>query len=236
MSDETRESARQRSLADACLRRDARPTGRLRLYRQLVRNNLKNVVRRLLPRTTAELDHQPESSFDAWFDRFLAEAGPRTPYLRDVPWEFVEWALPHWTLESSVPSFVPDLARYEHQRFLVESGLTGGDPPRLVDVALDRRAVLARPNILAHYRYDVAGATEPPPARETYVFLHRDEDNTVQTTVVDRHQAALLQLLLEGATLGAALAQADPSLQDPVVLAKWLADLGAAGVLLGGEG
>jgi hypothetical protein len=236
VSDETREAARQRSIADACLRPDATPNGRLRLYRQLVRNNLRVVVRRLLPRTTAELDRQTKTSFDAWFDGFLAESGPHTPYLRDVPWEFVAWALPYWAVESSLPPFLSDLARYERDRFLVECGLTGEDSPRLVDVALDRRVVLAQPNVLAHYDHEVVGPAEPPPARETHVFLHRDDANTVRSTIVDRHQAALLAQLLEGQTLGAALAKADPTIQDPLALANWLAALGEAGALLGGEG
>jgi hypothetical protein len=231
--DDAREAARQRRIADACLE-SAPADGRLGLYRNLVQGNLAAVVRRLVPRTAATLDRAEGGGFGAWLARFLAEAGPRTPYLRDVPGELVAWARPLWRA-TTLPPFVGDLARHEIDLFELDAA-PAIPPPALGEVALDRRLVFATPRTLARYDHAVHELVADVPAAVTFILMHRDDDNTVHSTVLDPAIAGLIGRTLDGLTLGEALAAADTGATDPLDVARWLADLGAKGALLGGEG
>ncbi len=252
MDDDDRvEAERQRRIADACTGRDGEvtATGRLGLYRRLVQGNLAAVARRLIPRTAAALD-AAGSAYAGWFARFLAEAGPRTPYLRDVPVEMVSWALPLWTERAAaaeLPASLPDLARHEIDLFVVESTPRDAAPATVGEVSVERPLVFATPRRLVRYEHavhrpaEVASATLT--AAPTWLLMHRDEDNTVHALVVEPRWADLLGRLLEGATLGEALKQSNmptPKGESPTdterALAEWLASLGAHGALLGGLG
>jgi hypothetical protein len=233
--DDAREAARQRTIADACLLQSSAPTGRLQIYRRLVQTNLSAVARRLLPRTALVLDRHAGETFDTWFARFLDEAGPRTPYLRDVPVELVAWASPRWEATPELPAFVADLARHEVNLFLVESAPASPLEP-LGEIALDRPLVFVSPHTLAHYDHAVETLSEPLPRRPTTVLIHRDAESTVHTTVVARANAELLALLLAGAALARALEQVGlASTDDLAAAAAWLAELGESGALLGGR-
>jgi hypothetical protein len=234
VDEDAREEARQRTIADACLDASGAPEGRLGLYRRLVRGNLARVARRLLPRTAAALD-ETATSFDVWFARFLADGGPGTPYLRDVPIELVAWAEPRWRAAPE-PPFLRDLARYEVDRFEMDTAPKAPSPPPLTEVALDRPLVFATPRRLTRYAYAVHEASAEPALRSTCLFLHRDADNTVHTTPIDRSAAELLELALTGVPLGEAFAQATASDDERRLAARWLAELGASGGLLGGQG
>jgi hypothetical protein len=239
--DDAREAARQRRIADACLLREPLGGGRLGLYRRLVQTNLSAVVRRLLPRTAGALEAREEGAWGAWFARFLAEAGPRTPYLRDVPGELVAWAAPLWQT-ASVPPFVGDLARYEIDLFEMDGAPVGAAPPPLTEVALDRRLVFATPRKLARYDYAVHELASDPPRRATCVLIHRDADNIVHSTPLDAPIGDLIEQTLAGLTLGDALAESAASAKHAhyedarLEVARVLAELAAKGALLGGEG
>ncbi len=244
--DDAREAARQRRIADACMRdpdRSSDPSSaRLDLYRRLIQGNLATVARRLLPRTAHQLDLPGDRGFDRWFAHFLADGGPRTPYLRDVPGEFVAWALPRWSASSDVAAFVIDLAQHEIDRFAIESAPRDGSPPEVGEVLRDRPLVFATPRKLARYEHSVDDVADPARPLVTHVLLHRDDDNTVHATVIEASRHRLLGLLLDRVPLGEALAHAsddDPATPDDTerVLdaARWLAALGETGALLGGE-
>ena len=66
---------------------------RLGLYRRLVRHNVVNVVGQMLERTRERLDAHVAGAFDESVAGFMAQQGPRTPHLRDVPSEFLAWAV-----------------------------------------------------------------------------------------------------------------------------------------------
>jgi hypothetical protein len=230
---DARERERQERIADACLTLDGDAPGRLGVYRRLVQTNLCAVARRLLPRTAATLDASAGTGFADWFARFLADQGPRTPYLRDIPAELVAWAGPLWSEDRTLPPSLSDVARFEVDRFRVESS------PRVaaracVDVGLDRPLVFAAPHALAQYAFAVTEEAAPP--RATDVLLFRDPDNEVHALVIDPRRAPFLSALLARAPLGDALRQAGPPDLDVPALARWLADLAAAGALLGAEG
>lgn len=239
--DEAIEAARQRRIADACLVEGASAEGRVGIYRRLVRANLETVTRRLLPRTAAALDAQSEGGFMRWLGRFLAEASPRTPYVRDVPRELVTWAVRVWAADADVPAFASDLARHEADRFEVESAPSAPAGPPVGDVAPGRPLVFATPRKLARYDHDVLDPSATLPRRPTCVLLHRDDEATVHATPVAVERALLLTLLLAGETLAGAASRAGVDLEDAGGaglrdLAGWLAELGAAGALLGGAG
>jgi len=236
------EVSRQRRIAEACLGQGEVAVGRLGLYRRLVQGNLSLVARRLLPRTADALDGVVEGGFRAWFAKFLAERGPRTPYLRDVPIELVEWATPLWRADAAVPRFVPDLARYELDRFDVDRANADASSPQVTEVSLDRPLVFARPIRLARYDYAVHEAVPPPANRETWLLLHRDDESSVVTTAIDPRAAPFIEAALAGAPLGEALARTTENegalggQSARLEVARWLAELGASGALLGGQG
>jgi uncharacterized protein len=164
---ETRTTALERAIADACLGEHAGDTmahdlrgfleahgvaiedieailkapPRLAVYRTLVRNGLDAVIARMLPRTRARMNAACSGRFDVDVARFLAGVGPRTHYLRDVPRELFAWAEPRWRNDPRVPGYLPDLAAHELSCFTVAAEESGGhdDPPHGGDdVTLDR--------------------------------------------------------------------------------------------------
>jgi hypothetical protein len=233
------EAARQREIADACLGSDGPAEGRLGLYRRLIQGNLAAVARRLIPRTADALDATPGESYAAWFARFLADAGPRTPYLRDVPGELVAWARPLWET-AGLPPFLGDLARYEIDLFELDAAPQGPPAPPLAEVALDRRLVFASPRKLARFDHAVEELSLPLPQRRTYILMHRDAENTVHSEVLRAPVALWLEHALAGAPLGEALARTAEgsrrSEAEMLDVARVLADLAAKGALLGGDG
>jgi hypothetical protein len=226
------EVLRQRRIADACLRERADAPGRLAVYRSLVRRNLVAVARRLLPRTARALDATTEP-FEAWVARFLDEAAPRTPFLRDLPGELVTWG----SALSSASALVLDMARYELDVFLVESfPPSGPNTVAVVDVSMQRPLVFAPARVLSTYAHAVHEDGETKEPCPTTLLIHRDADNTVHSTWVRSERSQLLRLLLEGVPLGEALERANGHGMDAVALASWLAELGETGALLGGAG
>ena len=234
--DDADEVARQQQIADACVRDGDAAIGRMGLYRRLVRTNLANVARRLLPRTVAALDaggSDAPGAFVDWFGRFLADASPRTSYLRDVPIEFVAWATPLWRNAPGVAASLGDIARHEIDLFEVETA-PRVHPRTVGEVALDRPLVFAAPRKLCHYAYAVHTIAEHSTARTTHVLIHRDDGNDVHTSVIDESKVRLLDLLLGGVPLRPAFDKV-ANLDMPDV-AIWLAELGESGALLGGDG
>jgi uncharacterized protein len=245
MTDETgeaeedaRDAARQRKIADACLDSGSEHEGRLGLYRRLIQGNLAAVTRRLIPRTAAALDAAVGGSYAAWFARFLAEAGPRTPYLRDVPVELVTWARPLWQA-TTLPAFLGDLARYEIDLFELDAAPQGPAPPPLAEVALDRRLVFAAPRKLARFEHDVLELSPELPRRDTWLLMHRDAEHAVHSTLLATSAALWIEQTLDGVPFGAALARtadgATRSEAERLEVARVLADLAAKGALLGGD-
>jgi hypothetical protein len=237
--EDAREAERQRRIADACLESGGETEGRLGLYRRLIQGNLAGVTRRLIPRTAAALDAAEGESYAAWFARFLAEVGPRTPYLRDVPAELVTWARPLWKT-TTLPPFLGDLARYEIDLFELDAAPQGPPAPPVVDVALDRRLVFAAPGKLARYDYDVLELSPELPRRDTCILLHRDAEHAVHSSVLASSAALWIEQTLDRVPLGEALARTAErgarSEAEMLDVARVLADLAAKGALLGGDG
>jgi hypothetical protein len=213
---------------------------RLAVYRRLVRNNLTGVTHKMLARTRARMNDLAEARglFDATFDAWLDEVGPRTHYLRDVPHELFAWAEPRWRADARVPRWMPDLARHE----LVEYAVSAADdvrPPPVAEVALDRALVFAPPVRLVRYAFavhelahDEQDRAEPREA-DTSLLVYRDAEHAVRFLALHPFLVRVTERLLAGDTLGDAVRAAQPG--DPGDVARYLAELGERGVLLGGS-
>jgi hypothetical protein len=215
---------------------------RLPLYRRLIQNNLRGVTGKMLKRTRERMDSAAPGVFDASFASFLEEVGPRTHYLRDVPGEFLDWALPHWRERTDLPTWISDFARYELAEFQVAATLAS--PPAEVEGASpDKPLVFAEPVRLMRFSYAVhelpqgdADRSEPA-SRPAALLLYRDDEHVVQSLELTPFAAAITEHLLRGATLVSAVRDAAAELGAQAALldvARFLADLGERGVLLGG--
>lgn len=217
---------------------------RLSLYRRLVRNNLTGVTEKMLKRTRARLNGAVDGAFDASFAAFLEEVGPRTHYLRDVPGEFLDWVEPRWRARPELPRWVGDLARHELVQFQVAAASEAERGPELGDARPDRPLVFAGHVRLMRYGYavhelplDEADRTEPL-ERPTALLVHRDDDGAVQSLELTPFAAAIVGRLLDGAALLDAVraAASDVGASSGVLdVARFLADLGERGIVLGGR-
>jgi hypothetical protein len=219
---------------------------RLALYRRLVRNNLTGVTEKMLRRTRARVNALADGAFDASFASFLDQIGPRTHYLRDVPGEFLDWIEARWRgpRRGSVPEWAIDLARHELVQFQIAAATTDGDDPPVSELAPDRPIVFTRPIRLMRYAFavhelppDPDDRTEPI-RRPTALLTYRDEDGAVQFLELSPFAAAITWHLLEGRAVLDAVRDAAAEVRaasDVLDVAKFLADLGERGILLGGR-
>jgi hypothetical protein len=217
---------------------------RLALYRRLVRNNLTGVTAKMLERTKARLNALG-GLFDASFDAFLADVGPRTHYLRDVPHELLAWAERDWPARAGVPAWALDLARHELVEFAVSAAPSTPSDVTPADIALDRPLLFAEPLRLVRYAYAVHELSEDPDdraepaARETRLLVYRDEEHAARFLELSPFAAALLARLVEGAALGEAVKAACDALGVPpsegqmAQVSELLASLAERGVVLG---
>jgi uncharacterized protein len=217
---------------------------RLAVYRSLVRNGLAGVVVRMLPRTRARLNTACAGRFDADLARFLAEVGPRTHYLRDVPGEFFAWARPLWTIDSEVPAHLPDLAAHELACFGVAASESRPDAAPPGEVTLDRPIAFADSTRLVRYAWAVhelapdEPATDMPARRDVDLLAYRDEQHAVRWLELSPLAAAIVRRLLAGDALQEAIGCAcEEHGTAPAAVAtdvaRLLSDLAQRGVLLG---
>ena len=221
-------------------------TGRLALYRRLVRSNLEGVAFRLLPRTRARLNAACDGAFDAEFARFLEDAPPSTHFLKDVPGEFFAWALRRWPSRASVPPYLVDLGRYELLHFELSSMPNMAEPSLLSELSLDRPvafssiARLVRLGAAVQHLSDDPDDSQPPAIGDQRLLMYRDAEHVVRVLELGSLAFDALEAMMAGALLGAAIEGASVrtgvGLTSEVVgqLAARLADLGERGVLLGG--
>jgi hypothetical protein len=223
---------------------------RLAVYRSLVRNGLSSVVLDLLPKTRTLLNGADGNGgrFDADLASFVVERGPRTHYLRDVPFEFFGWTAPRWRADSSVPPYVCDVASHELTQFEVSCAAAlpavagGGGTADVVDVALDRPVVFDASARVVRYAFAVheleGTPTEAPESRDVRLLGYRGADHLVRWLELTPLAHAILERLMAGQPLGPAVERAcaesgaAATLVGPEV-ARLLADLGDRGVLLG---
>jgi hypothetical protein len=217
---------------------------RLAVYRSLVQNGIKTVVGRVLPRTRAHLDASSSSGrFEADFAHFLDAVGPRTHYLRDVPGEFVAWALPRWRDDPTVPAHVPDLSVHEIISFTAASA-PDDLPAAAVPVALDRPLSFTRSARLVCHAWRVHELSEHVEGRDlpvrgpVHLLAYRDAEHAVSWLELSPLAASIVEILIAGGSLGDAVESAcrvwatTPTAVATDV-ARLLADLAERGIVLG---
>ena len=217
---------------------------RLGLYRQLVRHNVVHVIGVMLERTRARLDVYAPGELERSTAGFLAEKGPRTPHLRDVPSEFLAWASPRWRNDPRIPGWLADYAELELVDFTIGVAPRPAPPPALADVTVHRALVFGDPRLIVHLEWAVhlvpAGdANAVPERRAVDLLVYRDAQHCTRYLDLSPLAAVILARLFDGLPLAEALEVACASsghvLDDAVLggAARLLADLGERGVLLG---
>lgn len=207
---------------------------RLLTYRRLVRGTLRAALERAIPRSLARLG----ANFEPVFDRFLAEHGPRSHYLRDVTRELLDFISQNG---AELPSYWLDLARHEALHIEVAALPSMRAPAEACALSLDSGLAFSESVRLVHYDYavhelpeDLADQSEPRHER-THILAYRDAEHDVRYLALSALAADVLERLLAGKSLGQSLAEAAPEL-DAVTLdatASLLADLAERGVIVG---
>ncbi len=222
---------------------------RLAVYRSLVRNGLAAVVVRMLPRTRARMNAACDGRFDADLARFLAEVGPRTHYLRDVPRELFDWAEARWRGDPTVPGYLADLAVHELTCFGVAASESRGDEASGEaddevtlerPMAFDDSVRLMRYAWAVHELLDDEAATDEPSRRDVRLLAYRDRGHAVRWLELTPLAASIVERLAAREPLGPAVERAcvDHGTAPAAAVAdvaRLLADLGERGVLLGGR-
>jgi len=221
--------------------RAALDVGRLGVYRTLVRHGLRQAIELAMPRVVARLG----ATFDEYFDRFLAERGPRTHYLRDVTGELLDFCDPLWRDDRRIFAWTMELAR--HEALQVELGAMPV-PARAREpgaLELDQGACFTDACRLVRYEHAVHRLSEDPGDRTepirapTALFVYRSPEHEVRYLELTSLAAAILERLLSGSSLRRAITFATGDLGvavDAGVLtgaAQLLSDLAERGALLG---
>jgi hypothetical protein len=213
---------------------------RFLVYRKLVRNTLRKAVELAIPRTVARLG----SLFDEYFERFLAERGPRTHYLRDVTTELLDFVEPLFRSDARVPPWAHELARHEALEIVIASLGEPVVPRALGELDAERGLAFIEAARVVRYEFAVqrlpaSEADRSEPARESSaLFVYRDAEHDVRYLELSALAAGLVERLLAGESLKAALLGACTATgTEPGAAlagaAALLADLAARGALIG---
>jgi hypothetical protein len=243
----------QTTLKDVLLAEDAPPAAlatlgaqeaRWRAYRRMVRSRFYQTIDHAFERLIGAIGAE---RFHRIVDRFLAEDPPRSPYLRDLPGEFLRFvcARPNVFEETpALPAWALDLMRYEWAELDAAYDHEEVRPDDVVALDMERPAVLSPAHRLLHLEYRVHTMENAAPAPIS-VLLYRDrrthEVETLELTPVaaamiaamsrggNEPPAPLLQVVREAAAEHGA--EVDVAFVE--ALSTLLADLTERGVLLG---
>lgn len=210
------------------------------VYRALVRDTVRGAIRAQLARTS-ELRGE---RFLADVDAFVAQALPRSHYLRDVAFEFLAFAGPRWQDDPEVAAFLPDLARHELLAYEVAAARSAAEgTPYEATLDLERAVVFHESVRLARYDFPVHElgpndrSLEPRP---TWLLAYRDEQHEIRYLSLTELAAGIIGRLLAAEPLREAIvggSQERETALSPELLAdtaRVLADYAERGVLLGG--
>lgn len=217
---------------------------RLAVYRELVRGNLREALALAMPRSLARLG----PLFDEYFDRFLREQAPRTHYLRDVTPELLAFCQPLWARDARVPGFLYELGRHESLHIEVSAlpSLPRGHAP--APLSLELGVELSPALRLVHYGHAVheLPADEAdrslPTERAVSLLVYRSPEHEVRYLELTPLARGIVERLLSGDSLGAAVQAAAAAAGSPLTeavlagAAKLLADLAERGVVRGPRG
>ncbi|PRQ05177.1 hypothetical protein ENSA5_04210 [Enhygromyxa salina] len=218
---------------------------RLLAYHEMVHARLYRTIKTFIGGAAARLG---EDRLHAEVRRFIADPGPTTVYLRDIPAEFLAWARPRWDADPSLPGWLGELAAHQ---VLIRT--LRNDPREVAPlnehkidierpIACNATVRVLRPRFAVHHLPKQLGpdtAPDPIPAGHA-VIAYRHADDQPRFVDIKPRSAHLLDLLLAGKTLREALFGAceatGETLDDQIlsVTALTLADLVERHILLGG--
>lgn len=216
---------------------------RIRVYRNLVRQNLFDAIRNQLPRTHARMG---DEAYARYVGLFCERELPRSQILRDVAFEFAVWASPQLDDDRAVPDYLSDLARYELLEFDVHAAeditvaLSADELVADAPVAFVSTARLGAFEHAVHQLPEDPADTTLPERRATGVFAYRDRAGDYRELDLTPLATAILGRLLGGtetfaeAVLNACAARA-VSVDQQVIdgTSQVLADLAERGAVLG---
>ena len=215
---------------------------RIEAYRALVHNRIRNTVDDFIPRCA---DRLGLDRLGADVAAFMDERAMQSPYLRDIPNEFVSWALPRWERDPEVPAYLPDLARHELLRLDVKNSPKGGESPTEEKIDLEKPILVEGSAVVMRYAYAVhklprarTDRTEPE-QEDTCLIAFRGQDQKTHYIDCKPWVAALIEGLIGGKTLKqslfGALESVGMELNDDILsrTAVVLADFSDQGLLLG---
>jgi hypothetical protein len=216
---------------------------RLTIYRELVRGRLRDAVLLAVPRMAARLG----PLFDELFERYLAERGPRSHYLRDVTTEFLDFAEPLAAADARVPPWAMELGRHEALDVLIGSLEEAREPKALGELDPDRGLEFSETARVVRYEFTVhrlsadTNDRSAPERSPTALFVYRSATGDVRYLETTPLAAAILERLLAGETLRLALEGAAQSVGVPLDAtalegtAALLSDLAGRGAVLGAK-
>jgi hypothetical protein len=219
---------------------------RWKVYRRMVRSRLAESIEHGFERLLGVLG---ADTFRNIIAEFLAEAPPRSHYLRDVPGEFLDFFEKNrdaLTRVYTLPAYALDLARFEWAELETAYRFDEASALHVGPLDMNQIAVLTPAHRLIDlaypvHRMDGGGADETLPTAPFSLCLYRDPKThevavleltpvtAVMLSLIERRTMTLTQVVRNaaetvGATVDVAFVEA---------LSTLLADLTERGVLLG---
>ncbi len=167
-----------------------------RLYREMVRTRLRELISAALPWTERTLGRAQTTAF---FHAFLAEAPPSSRYFREVVPAFVAFVRPQLEV-ASAPEHAHDVLLLEGTRF--ELGFRHANiDETVIEIALDKVPVphptlrVLTLDFAVHQMNadEQADPTHVPPKGTYFVSVHRRPDHLVETRSLDGTGARLVR-------------------------------------------
>jgi hypothetical protein len=176
----------QRALRELCLRPEARAADlealggdpeRWLVYRRMVRARLREAVGHGFERLEARVG---ADVFDAWFGAYLAQAPPRTNYLRETAGEFAAFLEGYERPGDPHPGLTLDLARFEWAE--LDCAYEARPAPAALPLAMSARPALSPAHRLVRLEHAVHRLGRDEPRAEVapgpvWVCLYRDPES-----------------------------------------------------------
>jgi hypothetical protein len=208
------------------------------VYRELVRNRLNQVIGVALARTKSAVG---KDAFNGAVDEWFHTGGPTTRYLRYVPSELAEFAIPIW--QRTEAPWIADLAGYEISAWEVRHGPP--DPTPSHEFAFDRRPVLATTVKILRLAYPVHDKPTPDAGYEpdpTILCLYRNKNHKTVPRKLNPLAADLLQAWRAADQTVAECVQKVAASHDTEIgpdfiekLSTLIADFIQRGIIIGGQ-
>jgi hypothetical protein len=197
----------------------AAPAKRMRVYEELLYNNLEGFLLACFPVCRKILGVRRWRTLVRMFFRDHAN---HSPYFRQIPEEFLKYLQDEWTPGEGFPAFLPELAHYEWVELELDTSNRDRDlPPHDPDGDLLTGQPVLNPvmRVLAYrwpvHRLSPRHKLAVPPDEPTFLVAFRDAAWETHFNHINSASAVFLQLLQER-----------PDLSGAAVIEKLAAQLG----------